>query len=98
MSAGFDAHRADPLGGMAATEEGYAAMTAAVREVAERHAGGRVVLTLEGGYDLGALGRSVRACVDVLTGATSPHIDGPSDRGAAVLARVKQRHHARWKL
>jgi acetoin utilization deacetylase AcuC-like enzyme len=98
ISAGFDAHRADPLGGMETTEDGYAAMTAVVKDIADRHADGRIVLTLEGGYDLRALGRSARACVDVLTGATAPAIDAASERGGALLSRVKERHRKRWKL
>ncbi|MEQ1506435.1 MAG: histone deacetylase [Myxococcota bacterium] len=66
VSAGFDAHAADPLGGLQATEETFAALCGIALGIARRHAGGRIVLALEGGYDLGALGRSVRACVDVL--------------------------------
>ena len=66
ISAGFDAHAADPLGGLTATDETFADLTRIARDLAIRHAGGRIVLALEGGYDLAALGRSVRACVDVL--------------------------------
>jgi acetoin utilization deacetylase AcuC-like enzyme len=66
VSAGFDAHRDDPLGGLNATEETFAALCSLVRELADRHAGGKLVLTLEGGYDLAALAGSVRACADVL--------------------------------
>ena len=61
ISAGFDAHRADPLAGMSLTEEGYAGMTGIVREAAEAHCRGRVVSLLEGGYDLQALAASVEA-------------------------------------
>ena len=61
ISAGFDAHRADPLAGMALTEKGYAGMTAILKEAAERHCGGRIISLLEGGYDLEALGASVEA-------------------------------------
>jgi acetoin utilization deacetylase AcuC-like enzyme len=59
ISAGFDAHRADPLGGMNLTEEGYARLTSLVRSWAAEHCAGRIVSMLEGGYDLGALARSV---------------------------------------
>ncbi|MEZ4241466.1 MAG: histone deacetylase [Myxococcota bacterium] len=69
VSAGFDAHRDDPLGGLRATDETFAELARIVHEVAARHAGGRLVLTLEGGYDLGALGRSVRAVVEALAEA-----------------------------
>ena len=61
VSAGFDAHRDDPLGGMAVTEEGFAAWTRASVAWAEAWAGGRYLSLLEGGYDRGALGRSAVA-------------------------------------
>jgi acetoin utilization deacetylase AcuC-like enzyme len=61
VSAGFDAHRDDPLAGMALTEAGYAALTGVVREAADRLCDGRVVSLLEGGYDLRALALSVEA-------------------------------------
>ena len=61
ISAGFDAHRDDPLAGMELTEAGYAGMTGIVREAADRLCGGRIVSLLEGGYDLRALAASVEA-------------------------------------
>jgi acetoin utilization deacetylase AcuC-like enzyme len=63
VSAGFDAHREDPLAGLAFTEDDYAWVTRELAGVARRHAQGRIVSTLEGGYALGALGRSVAAHV-----------------------------------
>ncbi len=98
VSAGFDAHRLDPLAGMAATEEGYADMAATVAAIAERHTGGKLVLTLEGGYDLGALARSVRACVDVLTGTAPPGGTATADQGGPTIERVLAHHRERWKL
>ncbi len=68
ISAGFDAHRHDPLAGMALTERGYAELTAIVLEAAREHAAGRVISLLEGGYDLAALGASVEAHLRVLMG------------------------------
>ena len=68
VSAGFDAHKADPLGGMNVTERGFAAMCSAVKAVAEETAEGRLVLLLEGGYDLDGLANSVHACVEILAG------------------------------
>lgn len=67
VSAGFDAHRDDPLGGLTATEDTFAALCRICVDLADRHAGGRIVLALEGGYDLPALERSVAACGRVLT-------------------------------
>lgn len=61
VSAGFDGHHADPLAQFRLTEEGYSRLTKIVLGIAERHAGGRVVSMLEGGYDLDALARSVEA-------------------------------------
>jgi acetoin utilization deacetylase AcuC-like enzyme len=66
ISAGFDAHRRDPLAHQSLEAEDYAWMTRAVLEVARRHARGRVVSSLEGGYDLEGLGRSAAAHVRAL--------------------------------
>ena len=59
VSAGFDAHREDPLAGLKLTEADYAWVTRELVTVANRHGRGRIVSTLEGGYALSALGRSV---------------------------------------
>jgi acetoin utilization deacetylase AcuC-like enzyme len=67
ISAGFDAHAADPLAELAWIEADYAWLTARLCDIAEAHAGGRVVSALEGGYDLDALAASVAAHVGVLT-------------------------------
>ena len=61
ISAGFDAHRDDPLAGLKVTEAGYGELTRIVREIADTCCKGRVVSALEGGYNLLALGRSVEA-------------------------------------
>jgi acetoin utilization deacetylase AcuC-like enzyme len=66
VSAGFDAHREDDLGQLGLTEEDFGWITGRVREVANRHAGGRIVSMLEGGYNLDALARSVEAHIRVL--------------------------------
>ncbi|MDP3253226.1 MAG: histone deacetylase family protein [Hydrogenophaga sp.] len=66
ISAGFDAHREDDMGQLGLVESDYAWMTSRVKEVAERHAKGRIVSCLEGGYALSALGRSVEAHLRVL--------------------------------
>lgn len=69
VSAGFDAHVADPLAGLALTEDDFAWVTDELLAIAEASAKGRLVSTLEGGYELGALGRSVAAHVRALMGA-----------------------------
>jgi acetoin utilization deacetylase AcuC-like enzyme len=66
VSAGFDAHRADPLAELDLDEDDFRWVTRLMVDAAERHAGGRIVSTLEGGYDLGALARSVAAHLEVL--------------------------------
>src|SRR6266404_2754339 len=66
VSAGFDAHREDDLGQMSLVEADYAYMTARLLELAARHCGGRLVSSLEGGYNLSALARSVVAHLRVL--------------------------------
>ena len=63
VSAGFDAHQADPLAGLRLTSEDYAWITGRLVDLAHAHAGGRLVSTLEGGYDLQALAASVGAHV-----------------------------------
>jgi acetoin utilization deacetylase AcuC-like enzyme len=69
ISAGFDAHRDDLLGGMALVEADYEWITREVKRLAAKHAQGRVVSMLEGGYNLSALGRSAAAHVRVLSEA-----------------------------
>jgi acetoin utilization deacetylase AcuC-like enzyme len=59
FSAGFDAHRDDPLAQVELTEDGFERITRRLLAVADQHCGGRVVSALEGGYNLRALGRSV---------------------------------------
>ncbi|MBZ8118137.1 histone deacetylase family protein [Roseovarius sp. LXJ103] len=66
ISAGFDAHRADPLAGLNLVEADFAWATQAICDLADRHCGGRVVSCLEGGYDLAALASSAAAHVDIL--------------------------------
>ena len=66
ISAGFDAHREDDLGQLGLVEQDYAWITERIKNVARRHAKGRIVSSLEGGYNLSALGRSVEAHIRVL--------------------------------
>jgi len=68
VSAGFDAHRDDDLGRLGLVEADYEWITARIVAVAEKHARGRIVSCLEGGYNLGALARSAAAHVRALAG------------------------------
>ncbi|TAJ78718.1 MAG: histone deacetylase family protein [Gallionellaceae bacterium] len=68
ISAGFDAHREDDMGGLALREADYVWVTEELKALAARHAGRRIVSVLEGGYALHALGRSAAAHIKVLSG------------------------------
>ncbi|HEY7073823.1 MAG TPA: histone deacetylase, partial [Solirubrobacteraceae bacterium] len=78
ISAGFDAHRDDPLATCRVTEEGYAGMAASLRRAAEA-VGAPLGVVLEGGYDLGALAGSMAAVMPVLVEDAGP------DPGAVAL-------------
>lgn len=66
VSAGFDAHKDDPLGGMKITANGYAKMTEIVKYIAEKCCDGRLVSVLEGGYSINGLSESVNSHISVL--------------------------------
>jgi acetoin utilization deacetylase AcuC-like enzyme len=66
ISAGFDAHRSDPLGGLQLTEDDYAWVTRQLCQIADTYGEGRIVSSLEGGYHLESLGRSVCAHLDAM--------------------------------
>ena len=93
VSAGFDPHHADPIGGMMLSERGFAAMCSAMRSLSESVCGGKLVLLLEGGYSLEGLSQSTHACVEVLagrgdtfpTGDTSPDVMQALARSRAAL-------------
>lgn len=65
VSAGFDSHALDPLGGMEVTTAGFAKLATIVRSIADEHCGGRIALFLEGGYSVEGLSSSVVACCNV---------------------------------
>jgi len=103
VSAGFDAHERDPLGGMRLTAGGFAAMTMELRRVAEECCGGRMAMVMEGGYDFLALTESLRAVVSVLSldRATAPDWPSsalPSSRGRTAVAAAKGALGNYWKL
>ena len=70
VSAGFDIHRSDPLGGMRLSERGFAALTRSIMDIAQACCNGKVVMSLEGGYNLKTIGRCVTATVAELAGHT----------------------------
>jgi acetoin utilization deacetylase AcuC-like enzyme len=67
ISAGFDAHAADPLGQLLIEDEDFVEMTRMVRNWANETCQGRIVSALEGGYNLQTLGETVRAHVNTLS-------------------------------
>lgn len=68
ISAGFDAHAEDDMAMLQLVEADYAWITDRLKAIADRHAQGRIVSALEGGYNLSALGRSVATHIDRLIG------------------------------
>ena len=92
ISAGFDAHRADPLASCRVTEAGFAGMAASMRRAAEA-VGAPLGLVLEGGYDLGALAGSMAALMPVLAADAAPD-PGPVEQHP--LAAEAARRLARW--
>ncbi|MFN7977023.1 MAG: histone deacetylase [Vicinamibacterales bacterium] len=100
VSAGFDAHEQDPLGGCRMTARGFAALAGELDALAQRHAGGRLVLVTEGGYDLEALGQSLTATLGVLErGGTPPAgatLAGDRGRGRATAAAARAALAAHW--
>jgi acetoin utilization deacetylase AcuC-like enzyme len=66
VSAGYDSHKDDPLGGLRLDEKGFAVLTQTVKSLADELCQGRLVMVLEGGYNLDATAASVSATVNVL--------------------------------
>ncbi|MGH7770175.1 MAG: histone deacetylase family protein [Candidatus Binatia bacterium] len=89
VSAGFDPHRRDPLGGMNVTESGFAAMAAMLMRLAEKHAGGKIAFLLEGGYDLAALKNSVAAVLEKMAGNAESKAQGAKG-GEAIEPLVRR--------
>jgi len=102
ISAGFDAHAHDPLGGMRLTPEGFASMTIALRDIAERSGRGRVIAVTEGGYDLHALGACLDATIAALNGPLRapdwPRSGVASDRGERAAALAAAALQPFWHL
>jgi acetoin utilization deacetylase AcuC-like enzyme len=98
VSAGFDAHEDDPLGGMLATERGFAAMCSAMKSLAEETAGGRLVLLLEGGYSLVGLPRSVHACLEVMGGRRDEFPHGASREAMNAIRASHEALKPFWKI
>lgn len=100
VSAGYDAHRNDPLAGMRLDAGSYARMVEALVGVATRHAGGKIALFLEGGYDLSALEAGIAASLRALAGEAFA-LPEPSPVGAVFdreLMRASKALGAHWPV
>jgi acetoin utilization deacetylase AcuC-like enzyme len=102
VSAGFDAHEHDPLGGMRLSTAAFAAMTMELRVVAEECCGGRIALVAEGGYDLHALAASLDAVTAVLNAPVSaaewPASGIDSNRGRETVESVRPHLSPFWSF
>ena len=100
LSAGYDAHDRDPLGGMHVSTAGYAWMTSALRAVAERCCDGRLALVTEGGYDLEALEACLVSTLAVMQedGPPGPRPgDGSTERADVALSLVRRAQAPFWR-
>jgi acetoin utilization deacetylase AcuC-like enzyme len=102
ISAGFDAHMDDPLGGMRVTAPQFGRLTALIADAADTCCEGRVVAVTEGGYDLKALAASLHAAIDVLDGrltlADLPAPAGETTRAEVSLDSVRPHLSRYWKI
>jgi len=100
VSAGFDTYEHDLIGGMAVTPEGYGQQTRILLEIAEEICGGKLVATLEGGYDLDGLAKSVKSVLETMAKEPGqrrkldPEPLRPID---ATIQEVKKIHKGYWK-
>jgi acetoin utilization deacetylase AcuC-like enzyme len=95
ISAGQDPHRNDPLGGMDLTANGFGAIAGIVKDIADESCDGRLVATLEGGYNLEAQAEAIVAELKAFQGHVPP-ISGPDPRIAQRINEVKKIHSAYW--
>jgi acetoin utilization deacetylase AcuC-like enzyme len=101
VSAGFDTWHRDPVGDLAVTADGFAALWALFRGWSDAHCPGRLAATLEGGYDPAGLVAGVRAALTALTAREAPDaaLDGPvSDATRAIAARARATLSPFWPV
>ncbi len=101
VSSGFDAHVTDPLASMQVSTTGFGSFADLVLAIANEQCGGRVILTLEGGYNLDALGDSVLAVFTSLltgTGALTEGMVGPSAKVVQRVEDIRAVHRAYWNM
>lgn len=102
LSAGFDAHEDDPLGGMRVTAPQFGRLTALLASAADECCEGRLVAVTEGGYDLKALGASLTSVVSALDGTTAlgdlPVPSGDTQRAEASIAAARSHLGGFWTI
>lgn len=101
LSAGYDAHQKDPLGGMILSTEGFAALAQDVCALADEVCQGKLVALLEGGYDLEGLSSSVAATMQVMMGQSvrsRGEVDKATPRSRQVCADVQALHQEFWSF
>jgi len=99
VCAGFDAHARDPIGGMNLTDNGFSWLFRAAIDIAETYAGGRVLATLEGGYNPAVLARNVLELINVWSGGDSGRVEiegNPKPKTLQVLEEAVQLHGKSW--
>jgi acetoin utilization deacetylase AcuC-like enzyme len=92
ISAGFDGHYRDPLGGMRITEAGFVAMTRRLQRLADECCEGKMVAALEGGYDLRALAECGRSVIDEMGRDGDEHVIAAKD-GERALPIIQRAHY-----
>ncbi|HSQ14313.1 MAG TPA: histone deacetylase, partial [Candidatus Deferrimicrobium sp.] len=99
VSAGFDPHRRDPLGGMGVSDEGFALMATRLLGLADRFADGKIAFLLEGGYDLAGLRGSVAAVLAAMQSGAARAGDAARSRDSQIapLIRHIQQLHERYR-
>jgi len=96
VSAGFDAHRDDPLGGMELSSAGYAAITAEILRLSREACGGKTVFALEGGYNLQALSESITSVLRVMSGGSAEASGDPGAVAEDLLKELRAVHGEYW--
>ena len=98
VSAGFDPFVHDPLGGMKVTGDGFGALTGIVQDIAQKTCPGRILITLEGGYNPEGLRSGVRAVLLTLLGKQNPpSVLAPSPAAEQVIERIAKVQRKYWK-
>jgi acetoin utilization deacetylase AcuC-like enzyme len=98
VSAGFDPHQHDPLGGMRVTEKGFGIMASMLLELAQKHAAGKIAFLLEGGYNLEALRNSVSVVLEKMKGEdrSGPAVQGSIQRIDPLIRKILKFQEKYW--